>query len=105
MYSKRKSLPTETKTSVVQEKRKSLDVGNACEPKKTLQEPKRYPQLFAESTRTKFVSYNKNDHNNPSDLIGANFRGGTKLLNLRTIHKLKLPPPRYSNLKNILFLT
>lgn len=54
---------------------------------------------------TKFVLHKDGDsHHYPSNVIGANFSGGSKIIDFRKIAKLHLPPPKISPaLRNILF--
>ncbi|GIZ04423.1 dynein heavy chain 3, axonemal [Caerostris extrusa] len=58
------------------------------------EESREYPPLFANHMQTKFVAYKAKDyHHYPSDLIGANFRGGSQIPNPRTLHKFRPMSP------------
>ncbi|GIY63283.1 dynein heavy chain 3, axonemal [Caerostris darwini] len=58
------------------------------------EESREYPPLFANNMHTKFVAYKAKDyHHYPSDLIGANFRGGSQIPNPRTLHKFRPMSP------------
>ncbi|KAF8787361.1 hypothetical protein HNY73_008969 [Argiope bruennichi] len=69
-----------------------------------LEESAEYPPLFSKCMTGMFVAYKAKDyHHYPSDLIGANFRGGSQIPNPRTIYKHRLLPSRSSSTaRNIL---
>ncbi|GFR34100.1 uncharacterized protein TNCT_40351 [Trichonephila clavata] len=105
LYSKKKFVAAPIDNNVnITKKRKITSEELPMEISQILDESSEYPPLFARHMPTKFVAYKARDyHHYPSDLIGANLRGGSQIPNPRTIHKLRLLPPKPSTaIKNIL---
>lgn len=58
-------------------------------------ESNEYPSLFAKHMNTKFVPHEaENYHHYPSNVIGANFSGGSITLDTRVTAKYRFPPPK-----------
>ncbi|GBM45581.1 hypothetical protein AVEN_151962-1 [Araneus ventricosus] len=103
--SKKKLFKT-SKNQVVTTAKKRKIPSEEVPPKlfEMLEDSAEYPPLFSKCMTGMFVAYKAKDyHHYPSDLIGANFRGGSQIPNPRTIHKLRLLPSRSSSTtRNIL---